>query len=411
VVSATNLFPNPSADNWKLKQSDCIRRRRAISVGDRKPKVRESNAGKELRIMPILQSKLVAFFCVLALAIVSSGAWAVSPPPDGGYDNANTAEGADALLHLTTGSNNTALGFTALQNNTTGDYNTATGSRALLSNFAGSGNTAHGYNALSSNTTGNANTAAGKDALAANTSGSVNTANGDVALANNSSGSANTANGVNALAVNTIGSNNTADGFGSLMSNTDGNNNIGLGYLAGSNLTDGDNNIDIGNAGVPHESGKIRIGTRGMQSATYIAGIAGSTVSGGAAVYVDNKGHLGTVTSAARYKEAIKPMNGASEAILDLAPVTFRYRKEIDPTRLPQFGLIAEQVAEVAPELVVRDENGKPYTVRYEAVNAMLLNEFLKEHRKVEALEARISRQEKELQQAIKELHGPKKPQ
>jgi hypothetical protein len=333
---------------------------------------------------------------------------AVSPPPDGGYPNNNTAEGTDALFSLTTGANNTALGYTALHNDTTGVYNTATGSIALSANFSGSGNSAHGYNALGSNTTGNANTANGKDALASNTSGSVNTATGDVALSLNIDGSANTATGVNALFNNTSASNNTADGFGALMNNTTGgnntasgysalannttgSNNIAVGYQAGLNLTTGDNNIVIGALGVANEAGKIRIGVRGVQNTTYIAGIFGSTVSGGAAVAIDNKGHLGTVTSSARFKHDIQPMGPASESVLALQPVTFRYKQEFDPENIPQFGLVAEQVAKVNPDLVVRDEQGKPLTIRYEAVNAMLLNEFLKEHRKVATLEETVA--------------------
>ncbi len=356
--------------------------------------------------------KILSLFAVAGLALLPA-AHAVSPPPDGGYANRNTAEGTDALLNLNTGADNTAVGYIALQNNAFGNFNTATGAYALSLNNFGSGNTAHGYNALGANTTGLANTAQGKDALAANTSGSVNTASGDVALAFNTSGSANTASGANALAGNTTGSTNTADGYGTLFanatggantasgynalsSNSTGCYNIALGYQAGINLTTGDNNIDIGNPGTPRESAKIRIGTRGTHNDTYIAGIFGTTVSNGTAVYVDNKGHLGTVTSSARYKEAIKPMDKASEALFSLQPVTFQYRKEVDPERQPQFGLIAEQVATVDPDLVARDEDGRPYTVRYEAVNAMLLNEFLKEHRKVESLEAKVMQQKEE---------------
>ena len=159
------------------------------------------------------------------------------------------------------------------------------------------------------------------------------------------------------------------------------------------NLTTGSNNIEIGNAGVAAESNAIRIGTVGTQQATYIAGISGKTVAGGVSVMIDTNGHLGTLTSSARYKDKIQPMNKASEAILSLQPVTFRYKKELDPQGIPQFGLVAEQVAKVDPDLVARDEKGKPYTVRYEAVNAMLLNEFLKEHRTVEKQESMIASQ------------------
>lgn len=343
-------------------------------------------------------------------------AWAVSPPPDGGYPNNTTAEGTNALLYLGTGTNNTAVGFSALQNNSSGNYNTAVGALALISNNFGGVNTACGYNALSSNTIGMANTAMGKDALAANTSGSVNTATGDVALVNNTSGGANTADGVNALAGNTTGSDNTAGGFAALMNNTTGtnntasganallnnstgSNNIALGYMAGSNLTTGINNIDIGDFGVAAESNTIRIGTNGNQTTTFIAGIRGVAVGGAQAVVVDRNGQLGVKASSARFKEAIKPMDKTSEVILSLHPVSFRYKKELDPQGAPQFGLIAEEVAKVDRDLVVTDKEGKPFSVRYEEVNAMLLNEFLKEHHKVEALEETVS----DLKAALKE--------
>jgi trimeric autotransporter adhesin len=168
-----------------------------------------------------------------------------------------------------------------------------------------------------------------------------------------------------------------------------------LGAEAGGNLTTGSNNIDIGNRGVAGESSTIRVGQR--QTNTYIAGISGATVPTGVAVIVGADSHLGTTTSSARYKESIQPMDNASEAILALKPVTFRYKHELDPKGTPQFGLVAEQVEKVNPDLVARDEQGKPYTVRYDAVNAMLLNEFLKEHRKNEEQEVTIARQQKQI--------------
>jgi hypothetical protein len=379
-----------------------------------------ANPKKNQPMKSTLRQIKIAFLAAACLALPPL-AQAVSPAPDGGYANNNTAEGTDSLLTLTTGANNTAAGYTALHNNTIGDYNTATGANALFANFNGSGNTAHGFNALGANTIGIANTAQGKDALAANTSGSVNTATGDVALSSNTNGSANTASGVNALAsnttassntangyaalmTNTLGANNTASGANALMNNSTGSNNIALGYQAGLNLTTGDNNIDLGSTGVANEAGKIRIGTKGVHNATYIAGIFGATLSGGAAVSVDNKGHLGTTTSSARFKNRIQPMGPASESILALQPVTFRYKQEIDPENIPQFGLVAEQVAKVNPDLVVRDELGKPYTVRYEAVNAMLLNEFLKEHRKVETLEEMVAQLKLALQEQAAQI-------
>ena len=159
--------------------------------------------------------------------------------------------------------------------------------------------------------------------------------------------------------------------------------------------------------GVAGDSGKIRIGTKGFQTNTYIVGISGVTVAGGVGVIVDANGQLGTVTSSARYKEDIKPMNEASETIFALQPVTFRYKQELDPKGIPQFGLVAEEVEKVSPDLVARDDEGKAYSVRYEAVNAMLLNEFIKEHRRNEQQEAKLSGQEKEivrLEATVKEL-------
>jgi hypothetical protein len=316
----------------------------------------------------------------------------------------NVANGYGALTSNSTGASNTANGYFALGSNQTGSTNTATGHFALQSNIDGFDNTANGDNALFSNTGGAQNTANGVFALYNNTTGYNNTANGSFALLSNTTGKYNTATGDFALLNNTTGNNNAALGLNALYSNTTGNNNIGLGKNAGSNLTNGNNNIDIGNPGIAGESNKIRLGTKGTHKNTFIAGINGVTVAGGVGVIVDANGHLGTVTSAKRFKDAIKPMDKASEAILGLKPVTFRYKHELDPDGIPQFGLVAEQVEKVNPNLVARDEEGKVYTVRYEAVNAMLLNEFLKEHRKVEEqgrkeqkLEATIAQQQKEI--------------
>jgi len=269
------------------------------------------------------------------------------PPPDGGYPGNNTAEGDTALFSLTTGTDNTATGFAALNANTTGFNNTATGRTALFQNTTGNFNTATGVVALQGNTTGNLNTA--------------------------------------------------------------------LGEAAGQNLTAGDNNIDIGNLGVAAEANTIRIGTQTagtdvfgaahpVHTATFIAGISGAGVMG-MAVKVNAAGQLGVGPSSQRFKEEIKPMDKASEAILALKPVTFRYKKEIDPDRTPEFGLVAEDVEKVNPDLVLRDKEGKPYTVRYEAVNAMLLNEFLKEHRKndeqgrdIQEQKATIALQQKQIE-------------
>ena len=379
--------------------------------------------------------KSVGFLLIaltLAWFALSPRALAVSPAPDGGYANGNTAEGTDALFNLTTGNDNTAVGLDALYNNTTGDANTATGSGALFSNTTGFDNTANGYEALFSNTTGNRNAATGVGALSSNTTGFNNTANGAStlqlnttgldstatgfeALQNNSSGNNNTATGVQALTANTIGNSNTADGFGALSNNASGNNNIALGNGAGQSLITGDNNIDIGNTGVAAEANTIRIGTVGPQTNAFMAGIFGVTVTKGVSVVIDSTGHLGTKGSSERFKDAIKPMDTASEAILALKPVTFHYKKELDPEGIPQFGLIAEQVEKVNPALVARDDQGKVYTVRYDAINAMLLNEFLKEHRKLQKLEAgmevlvaRLKEQEAQIQKVSAQLEVSK---
>jgi hypothetical protein len=304
----------------------------------------------------------------------------------------NTATGYAALNANTTGVANTATGQGALNANTTGDSNTATGINALLSNTTGGGNTAMGAVALGANTSGSENTATGAGALTANTTGFDNTATGLNALFSNTMGVANTGDGQGALNANTTGGGNTASGHEALFSNTTGSGNIALGDSAGWDLTAGDFNIYIGNRGVAAESNSIRIGTQGTQTRTFIAGIAGTAVNG-RPVMINGNGQLGTPPCSARYKDEIKPMDAASEVILALKPVTFRYKKEIDADRTPQFGLIAEDVEKVNPALVARDEQGKPYTVRYDAVNAMLLNEFLKEHRRVQEQAREIQQQ------------------
>ncbi len=302
----------------------------------------------------------------------------------------NTFLGDDALVSNTLGNSNTAVGWVALQSNTEGDLNTAIGADALQANTLGDSNTAVGVLALHLNTGGSGNTAIGNATLLFSSTGSANTAVGDTALEDLRTGDVNTAVGAAAMARTTTGSGNTAiDG---LIFLEIGNDNIAVGRGAGDLLTHGDNNIYIGNPGAAGgESGKIRIGTVGTQNATFIAGISGTTVGGGVGVIINSNGKLGTIVSSERFKDAIKPMDKASEAILALKPVTFRYKKELDPEGIPQFGLVAEQVEKVNPDLVARDEQGKPYTVRYEAVNAMLLNEFLKEHRKVEEQQGKIS--------------------
>jgi len=357
---------------------------------------------------PSIQFKTTVLPLVIALTFACFGplplARALVPPPDGDYPGANTAEGSGALNSLSFSPNvrfdggihNTALGYQTLFSNTTGNYNTATGSQALKSNTS-SRNTATGYQALFSNIEGADNTAVGYQAAFSNIGNSVgggfnNTAIGSQALYSNSSGD-NTAVGFQALFSHQGGpvgiGENTAIGYLALR-NTLGSNNTAVGAAAGYNLTTGTENICIGNKGVDTDSHTIRIGDSDFQTATYIAGIAFQTASEGLAVYVNADGKLGTLLSSARFKDAIKPMDKASEAIHALKPVTFHYKKELDPKRIPQFGLVAEEVAKVNPDLVTRDANGEVYTVRYEAVNAMLLNEFLKEHRTVQEQKATI---------------------
>ena len=303
--------------------------------------------------------------------------------------SSQTALGFQALFSNRQGFNNTATGYQALFNNTLGWDNTAIGNRALYNNTGGFDNTAIGISALIGNTGGFDNTAIGTHALAENTTGNDNTAIGDYPLWQNTTGRLNVAIGTYALSGNTIGKSNTAIGTYALNF-VNGDYNIGIGFGGGAHLTNGDYNIAIGNRGVPGEAHTIRIGTTGTQTDGYIAGITGTTVPTGVAVIVDADGHLGTTTSSERYKETIQPMEKVGEAILALKPVTFRYKHELDSKDIPQFGLVAEEVEKVNPDLVARDDQGKPYTVRYDAVNAMLLNEFLKEHRTVQEQKATI---------------------
>ena len=309
--------------------------------------------------------------------------------------DSNVAVGAGALVSNTAGRLNTAVGTQALSSNDTGHGNTAVGGEALFNNTIGQLNTATGQSALFSNTEGQQNTANGLSALFSNTTGSDNTATGAGALSDNITGVENTATGANALPNQTQGERNTANGFSALLLNTEGIRNTAIGAFALQNST-GDRNIGLGHAagsGVTTANDVICIGTAGanVDNSCYIGQIFGATIPGGVAVIVDASGHLGTVVSSQRFKDEIKSMDKASEAILALKPVTFRYKKEIDPKSIPQFGLVAEDVAKVNPDLVARDAKGELYTVRYEAVNAMLLNEFLKEHRKVEKLEATVA--------------------
>jgi hypothetical protein len=379
-----------------------------------------------MKITTITPSLLMAF--ALGFFAPAQRTQAVSPAPGGGYPGFNTAEGQNALLGLTTGQGNTAVGWFSLWGNAGGGFNTATGAgtllfntadentafgaAALLNNISGTGNTATGAAALLNNTIGQDNTANGVFALKSNTEGSENTATGTGALSSNSTGATNTATGGGALFSNTTGNNNTATGFSTLSANmtgngntaigrsaltiTTGSGNTALGTNAGSALTSGNLNIDIGAdvIGVAGESNTIRIRanldeTPGA-SACHIGGIYNQSVDPGTAssMAIDASGKLGTMVSSRRFKHDIKPMDKTSEAILALKPVTFRYKSDAKNT--PCFGLIAEEVAGVNPDLVVRNKNGEIWTVRYDQVNAMLLNEFLKEHKKVQEQQATI---------------------
>lgn len=351
-------------------------------------------------------------FACLALAPALQ---AVTPPPGGGYPGFNTALGDNALLNNNNaqGQFNTAIGFNALQANTSGDHNTAFGLNTLLFNTTGTGNmgvgggclrnnngnnnTAVGYQTMSGNTTGSSNTAIGFHALNANTTGIRHVAIGYEALASNTTGSnASNAVGYRALFANTTGNFNNAFGWNALDSVTTGSNNIAMGDSAGASLTTGSNNISLGAniSGTIDKSNVIEIGLDGDNTAgnrCFIGRIRGATVgqADGVAVIIDSDGQLGTVNSSRRFKEKIKPMDQTSKSILALKPVTYNYkdRDTKEATDTPQYGLIAEDVAEVNPNLVVLGDDGQPLTVRYDAVNVMLLNEFLKEHQKVQELE------------------------
>jgi hypothetical protein len=294
---------------------------------------------------------------LILIPIISLGLWssvqAVVPPPDGGYPGGNTAEGTQALLSRTAGNYNSALGFLSLKTLTTANYNTGVGAGTLVLN------------------NGDENTATGAGAMLLNGAGSGNTANGTFALLNNNTGIENTAVGARAM-----------------PNNSSGSGNIAIGSHAGLNTT-GSGNIDIGHPGVGGESNIIRIGT--SQTATWIAGIRNNPnpILNSMPVLIDNSGQLGVIVSSERFKRDIQSMDEASAAILALQPMKFHYKN--DGANQPQFGLIAEQVAKVNPDLVVRDDKGQIYSVRYDAVNVMLLNEFLKEHRKVQEMERALA--------------------
>ncbi len=309
----------------------------------------------------------------------------------------NTAHGWFSLFRNTTGLSHTADGFQALYSNTTGSANTAIGASALLSNTTGFGNTAIGGLPLFSNTEGDDNTALGNGALFSNTTGSENTAVGFQALVANTTRDSNTAVGSQALLTNTTGTNNTAVGAHALFNNVNGANNTALGIAALATAT-GSGNVGLGDSAggfVTTANHVICIGSFGqnVSDSCFIGNIAFQP-SEGVPVLIDATDKLGTPISSGRFKDDIRPMAEASEALFAFKPVTFHYKKEIDPKGKSQFGLVAEDVEKVNPDLVVRDKEGKPYSVRYDQVNAMLLNEFLKEHKTVQKQQSKIDKQE-----------------
>jgi trimeric autotransporter adhesin len=430
--------------------------------------VEQRKALKGNQMMKNLNNIIIAMLLALGLLALPQRAQAVSPPPDGGYPDGNTAEGQDPLLSLTTGRYNTAIGWlsllsittgqfntgvgagtlyrntgdqntatgaVALFNNTTGQLNTATGvfslfsnntgerntadgASSLQSNTVGSYNTGVGYSALTNNTTGEYNTGVGESALSSNTTGGFNTGVGETALANNTTGEKNTAVGLGTMVFNTTGGANTAVGFHAMfvtnghnsaavgsealsgnggngntamgrraLFGTGGSNNTALGFDAAANVTTASNVICLG----------ANVTGNNVDNSCYIGNIFGATSSNGVGVFVNSNGRLGTMTSSRRFKEEIRPMEQASETLFALKPVTFRYKKEIDPEGpqgKSQFGLVAEDVENVNPDLVVRDPEGKPYSVRYEQINAMLLNEFLKEHKTMQQLNSTVQKQQ-----------------
>ena len=302
-----------------------------------------------------------------------------------------------------TGIQNTAIGYNTLQTNT-GDSNSAIGSYALSANSSGNNNTALGASALLQNALGSSNTAVGTDALSNTVVGNDNTGLGFAALDSNSTGSNNVAVGASTLWNAVSGGNNVAVGTSSLFADTLGSWNIAIGYQAGYAITNGNYNIDIGSNGTSSDSGVIRIGASGSQATTYIAGIVNTTVSG-APVVINSNGQLGTQTSSARFKEQIEDMGEASDALFKLRPVVFRYRSgAVDLPSSLQYGLIAEEVEKVYPELVLHDQNKQPFALAYQELPSLLLNELQKQRRTIEQQKSKLIEQEEELQSLSRRL-------
>jgi hypothetical protein len=362
-------------------------------------------------------------------------AQAINPPPDGCYPNFTTAEGCNALKALTSGAGNTGIGAFALFQNTDAGSNTAVGAAALALNNADS-NTAVGATALLLNTTGDANTAVGRNALTNNQIGSDNNAVGAFALFNNDSsgmglanfnnahgrnallnnvdGDENDAFGDDAMEENTTGAQNTAMGDDALDGNTTGNGNTAVGKEAGNSIVDGNDNVVLGHnagIGIVHASRNIAIGVEengpfaDFDDTCFIGSIFGQIVSdpgSQTAVFVDQFNNVGVFNSSRRYKHDIQPMDKASETLYRLKPVTFKFNSDWKGTK--QYGLIAEEVAEVDPKLVTHAKDGEIESVHYEQINNMLLNEFLKEHKKVEEQQASISQLKSEMKTMLAQL-------
>jgi hypothetical protein len=328
----------------------------------------------------------------------------------GGVNSNNFAAGPGALINPT-GSFNTAVGSETLNNTTTATANTAVGSQVLLSNTTGGYNTGVGYGALTVDQAGTYDTAVGAFALFNNTA-SDNTALGYEALAHNAGGSDNTASGEQALLSNTLGNNNTAGGAAAMLSNTSGSDNTAYGELALENNTTGvgniaigsgaaasvsgsnSNNIEIGSAGSSGDSGAIRIGTSGTQTSFFVARVRGVTTGENDAVpvVIDSNGQLGTISSSRRFKTDIQDMGDASRGLLRLRPVTFRYQKPFaDGSQPIQYGLIAEEVEEVYPHLVARSADGQIETVKYQVLDAMLLNELQRQQAEIAELRDQLA--------------------
>lgn len=315
--------------------------------------------------------------------------------------DANTATGSGAMAANTTGADNTATGASALFLNTSGSANTVTGVGSMSGNTTGNNNTATGFESLAFNTNGNGNTVDGYQAMQWNSNGASNTADGYQALQQNTNGTQNLASGSQALWFNTTGYNNTALGAQALIVNSTGYNNIGIGFGAATRVgSTNSNNIHIGSQGSISDTGTIRIGTPGAQTAFFAAGVRGAQTGNYDAlpVLVDSNGQLGTVSSSRRFKEDIQDMGDASSGLLKLRPVTFRYRQPFtDGSKPVQYGLVAEEVAEVYPDLVAHSADGQIESVKYQVLDSMLLNEVQRQQTRIRGLEQQLQEQQERM--------------